>query len=554
MAEMGSVTGEPAGWNGNLNELAEEASLCYPERSKIEDYFAPGYESCHTFPPPQTVRHRSVAEAPTLPVISGLVNDLIDRLPKLGKTPIRTIKSVFCGLLGYESMDSPVPKRLLTSQIHNCISRLTIIAEHGTIKILLVYLAHEVTRGIRAGIVVRLDEIFPGSIFVLMSRTATQVELGWAGLGSEPEAIIWRLLPSPELSRAVAERLALLRVFRASDEPVTEAELRRSIEFAFGSLEPTEVEDQSDYTLTCDELFYRELERHPLLSEAETWRLFHEFNNAHSAEGAIAKQEAVKHRLILGHLRLICWVIKRERVGSRLRSLTIVDLVQEGVRGLNKAIERFNPSKGIKFATYAYHWVRQAVTRGHQSSDAIIRLPSHAYRVLSAGMRLSERLFYKLNREPSVEDLIECANSNHASVQSGDERPMSLKILKAAWLLLKGAPVTGVAGPDCPCAQLPDSRSLVEAEEELSGQAESETIAERHRRVIERAMSEANVPSRTRSILQLRYGIQCDHVHTLREIANNLSLTRERVRQLERAGLEKLRAWRKRKHLEFEDI
>jgi RNA polymerase primary sigma factor len=203
----------------------------------------------------------------------------------------------------------------------------------------------------------------------------------------------------------------------------------------------------------------------------------------------------------------------------RNRGLSFLDLIQEGNIGLMKAVDRFQYRRGFKFSTYATWWVRQAITRAVADHGRTIRLPVHIIDSLNRLSRARHLLAEELGREPSPEELAGRMDVPLGKVQ------LLLQSMKTPYSL--EMPV----GEDTELGALLEDRNVRNPEEVvLRGDLASQ---------VERAMAPLN--DREREILRLRYGIGQDRPHTLEEIGRRLSLTRERVRQLEARALAKLR-------------
>ena len=224
-----------------------------------------------------------------------------------------------------------------------------------------------------------------------------------------------------------------------------------------------------------------------------------------------------RERLVATNLRLVVSVAKR----FANRGVPLLDLIQEGNLGLLKAVDRFDPERGYRFSTYATWWIRQAVARGISSQGRAVRLPVHAGEALHRALSEAARLRQSLGREPSPDEIASVLGLSAAQVA---------RIMSAA--------IDSVS-LDSPVGTAEDS-SLGDVIADTCQPRPDEEAIRRLARVEIEAMLEA-LPTRERDVLRLRYGFADDRPHTLEEVARALCCTRERVRQIEKASLTRLR-------------
>jgi RNA polymerase sigma factor (sigma-70 family) len=235
------------------------------------------------------------------------------------------------------------------------------------------------------------------------------------------------------------------------------------------------------------------------------------------------KEEAlieVKRLLIEPNLRLVVSIAKRY-LG---RGLTMLDLIQEGNIGLMKAVDRFQFRRGFKFSTYATWWIRQAIGRAVADYGRTIRLPVHVIESLNRLTRARADLAAELGRDPRPEQLAARLGMPVGKVQL---------LLDAARLPTSLEARVGEDEDTTLGALLPNVAAPSPEEEAIRAQMADE---------VEHAM--APLDEREREVLRLRYGLGIDRELTLEEIGRRLSLTRERVRQIEAKALAKMRSAR----------
>jgi RNA polymerase primary sigma factor len=233
-------------------------------------------------------------------------------------------------------------------------------------------------------------------------------------------------------------------------------------------------------------------------------------------EAAGGKIAQAKDELVQSNLRLVVDVAKRY-VG---RGLSFLDLVQEGNIGLMKAAERFEYQRGFKFSTYATWWIRQGITRAVADQSRTIRVPVHTTEAANKISKTAQRLAQQLNREPNHEEIgreLAMSPTRIKETVQAFQEPISLDTppVDGDAHLSEMISDVGVMGPDVKVDQMHTSRRLGQILRSLTPREEQ--------------------------VIRLRFGIGQDEPWTLEQVGRSLSVTRERIRQIEVVALKKLK-------------
>ncbi|RIA64701.1 RNA polymerase primary sigma factor [Anaeroplasma bactoclasticum] len=338
---------------------------------------------------------------------------------------------------------------------------------------------------------------------------------------------------------------ALCEEFEIQEPDENEEDLEESAEPNLADVEEIDIStyDQLPANLKVDDpvrMYLKEIGKIPLLTIEEETNLANDVILGRSAKEELEKIEnddqntvpieeyerlqeisekadLAKDKLVNANLRLVVSIAKR----YLSRGLQFLDLIQEGNMGLIKAVDKFDPSKGFKFSTYATWWIRQAITRAVADQARTIRIPVHMVETINKLVRVQRQLVQELSREPTPEEVAEKMEISVEKVQQIQriaQEPISL---------------------ESPVGEEEDSSLGDFISDPHALDPYEYTAKMKLREELDAVL--ATLTEREERVLRLRFGLIDGRQRTLEEVGKEFNVTRERIRQIEAKALRKLK-------------
>ena len=280
--------------------------------------------------------------------------------------------------------------------------------------------------------------------------------------------------------------------------------------------------------------YLKETHRYPLLTREEEQKVSRSMRRSEATlekkQADLVKSDALKEfketrtTMIESNLRLVISIAKR----YKNMGMEMTDLIQEGNIGLMQAVERFDPTRNLKFSTYATWWIRQAITRALSQKSRTIKVPINKLEMVRVATRAKQSLKDKDGRDPSMKQVAKAVGVGEGEVTTAMRSIPHMESL------------------DAPAVENGSPRWELESDEKT----ETPWGAVLGRDMREKVGSALSLlPPRQQVIVRMRFGIGLDREYNLEEIGKELNLTRERIRQLEAEALRRLRATGNRRAL-----
>ena len=266
--------------------------------------------------------------------------------------------------------------------------------------------------------------------------------------------------------------------------------------------------DLTDISSDSIQMYLREIGKVSLLTGDEELKL---------AKRKERGEMEAKQKLVEANLRLVVSIAKK----FTGRSLSLLDLIQEGNIGLFRAVEKFDYRKGYKFSTYATWWIRQAITRALADQSRTIRIPVHMVETINRFQQAERRLIQDLGREPLPEEI---------AAEMSEDIDKIRQIIKISQETVSLETSVGEDDEDSTLGDFIEDEKTITPDRVASLQLLKDHVKE----II------SNLSPREQKILEMRFGLMDGVAHTLEEVGQEFGVTRERIRQIEAKALEKI--------------
>ncbi|HBV33498.1 TPA: RNA polymerase sigma factor RpoD [Patescibacteria group bacterium] len=266
--------------------------------------------------------------------------------------------------------------------------------------------------------------------------------------------------------------------------------------------------DLSEISGDSIQMYLREIGKVPLLKTEEEMQL---------AKRKEKGDQDAKQKLIEANLRLVVSIAKK----FTGKSLSLLDLIQEGNIGLFRAVEKFDPRRGFKFSTYATWWIRQAITRSLADQSRTIRIPVHMVETINRFQQVERQLIQDLGREPLPEEI---------AAEMGEPVEKIHHIIKISQETVSLETSVGEDEEDSTLGDFIEDVKTISPDRAAAMQL----LRDHVKQIIE------ELTPREQKILEMRFGLTDGVSHTLEEVGQEFGVTRERIRQIEAKALEKI--------------